>query len=144
MKKILFALALILIFSLSCSLSGTSSQTGEDSAEDTPIESQHLCGDGVCDGPENAQACPEDCTENNDQNLNATQGAGIQSAMHLVNAEVDCLITGHCGPKAFQVLETANIKVYLCDAKTIADAYALFKEGKLEIADGANAESHWV
>ena len=81
---------------------------------------------------------------NNEQNLNAAQGAGIQSAMHLVNAEVDCLITGHCGPKAFQVLETANIKVYLCDAKTIADAYALFKEGKLEIADGANAESHWV
>lgn len=27
----------------------------------TPPPSEHRCGDGVCDGPENSQNCPEDC-----------------------------------------------------------------------------------
>ena len=81
---------------------------------------------------------------NNEQNLQATQGAGIQAATTLAKAGVDLLITGHCGPKAFQVLQAAGIKVYLSQAKTIADAYELFKAGKLEAADGPNADSHWM
>jgi len=80
----------------------------------------------------------------NQQNLNAAQGAGIQSAMQLVNQKVDCVVTGHCGPKAFQVLEAANIKVYTCKADTIAEAYDLLKTGQLTAADSANAEAHWV
>lgn len=80
----------------------------------------------------------------NTQNLNAAQGAGIQSALTVCNADVDCLITGHCGPKAFQVLEAANIKVYLCKAKTISDAYESLKSGELTVAESANAEAHWV
>ena len=81
---------------------------------------------------------------NNEQNLNAAQGAGIQTATKLVKTGADCVIPGHCGPKAFQILEAAGIKVYPCSAKTIEAAYALFKEGKLAEADSANAESHWV
>jgi predicted Fe-Mo cluster-binding NifX family protein len=80
----------------------------------------------------------------NVQNLNAAQGAGIQAATSLAKAGADVLITGHCGPKAFSVLQAAGIKVYLSDAKTIADAYALFKKGALKAAEAPNAESHWV
>ncbi len=80
----------------------------------------------------------------NTQNLNAAQGAGIQSAMTLCQEKVDCVITGHCGPKAFQTLEAANIKVYLSKAETITDAYELLKAGKLTAAEDANAEAHWV
>ena len=46
----------------------------------------------------------------NKQNLNAAQGAGIQSAMQLAKQKVDCVVTGHCGPKAFQVLDAAKKK----------------------------------
>ena len=80
----------------------------------------------------------------NKQNLNASQGAGIQSAMQLAKQKVDCVITGHCGPKAFQVLDAADIKVYNCKAETIAEAYELLKSGDLIVADAANAEAHWV
>ena len=81
---------------------------------------------------------------NNEQNLNAAQGAGIQSALLVCKQNVDCVITGHCGPKAFQTLEAANIKIYLCKAKTIEAAYAQLKAGELTAADSANAEAHWV
>jgi len=80
----------------------------------------------------------------NKQNLNAAQGAGIQSALTVCKQKVDCLITGHCGPKAFQVLEAANIKIYNCKAETIAEAYKLLKAGELTAAEDANAEAHWV
>lgn len=79
----------------------------------------------------------------NEQNLNAAQGAGIQAAVHIVKQEVDCVITGHCGPKAFQVLESAGIKVYPCSAETIADAYQLFKDGSLVVTESATVEGHW-
>lgn len=36
----------------------------------------------------------------NQQNLNAAQGAGIQSAQNIARLNVKALITGHCGPKA--------------------------------------------
>jgi len=83
-------------------------------------------------------------TVKNTQNLNAAQGAGIQSATTLCQEKVDCIVTGHCGPKAFRVLEAANIKVYLCKAETITDAYERLKSGELTTAEGANAEAHWV
>ena len=81
---------------------------------------------------------------NNEQNLNAAQGAGIQAALLICKQDIDCLITGHCGPKAFQTLEAANIKVYPCNAKTIEEAYKQFKAGELTEAEAANAEAHWV
>lgn len=79
----------------------------------------------------------------NTQNLNAEQGAGIQSAQHIVDAGVSAVITGHAGPKAFKVLAAAKIEVYLCEAKTIAQALELLTAGKLVIADNADVEGHW-
>ena len=80
----------------------------------------------------------------NTQNLNAAQGAGIQSALTLCEQKVDCVITGHCGPKAFQVLDAANIRIYPCKAETITDAYDQLKADELTAAESANAEAHWV
>lgn len=79
----------------------------------------------------------------NTQNLNAEQGAGIQSAQNVLDAGVSAVITGHAGPKAFKVLAAAKIDVYLCDGKTIADALDAFSAGKLTIADSADVEGHW-
>ena len=46
----------------------------------------------------------------NQQNLNAAQGAGIQSAEAVARLRAKALVTGHCGPKAFRVLLAAGIK----------------------------------
>ncbi|MCF7809551.1 NifB/NifX family molybdenum-iron cluster-binding protein [bacterium] len=80
----------------------------------------------------------------NQQNLNAMQGAGIQSAQTVARSGVSCLVTGHCGPKAFQVLSAAKIKIYNSEAATISEALDAYKNGSLEKANSADVGSHWM
>jgi len=80
----------------------------------------------------------------NSQNLNAAQGAGIQSAQNVATAGANGLITKHCGPKAFRVLNAADVNVYLSQAKTVEEAVEEFNSGKLVATDGANVEGHWA
>ena len=80
----------------------------------------------------------------NRQNLNAAQGAGIQAAQTIAKAGAKALITGHCGPKAFRVLEAAAIKVFNTDAATVAEALARYRAGALTEAKSANVEGHWA
>ncbi|MFQ6102432.1 MAG: hypothetical protein ACE5OS_14565 [Anaerolineae bacterium] len=62
MKRTTISIALLLTFSLACSLGGLPGGGGETVAPPTPTrQSEQRCGDGVCDGPENAQNCPQDC-----------------------------------------------------------------------------------
>jgi predicted Fe-Mo cluster-binding NifX family protein len=80
----------------------------------------------------------------NSQNMNAAQGAGIQAAQNVINAGADAVVTGNCGPKAFQVLQAAGIKIYhTSEHKTVADALKAVLEEKLQEADSANVEAHW-
>jgi len=80
----------------------------------------------------------------NQQNLNAAQGAGIQSAETVARLGAKSLVTGHCGPKAFRVLLAAGIKVYTTEAPTIAAALEEYRSGKLAEANSADVEGHWV
>lgn len=80
----------------------------------------------------------------NVQNYQAVQGAGIQSATQVVNMKADVCITGHCGPKAFKVFNTAGVKVVTGADGKIRDAIMLFTEGKLRFADAADVEGHWM
>lgn len=80
----------------------------------------------------------------NRQNLNATQGAGIQSAENVARMGVEAVVTGHCGPKAFRVLKAAGIKVMNTDAPTVSQALKLFKAGQIPEATMADVEGHWV
>ncbi len=79
----------------------------------------------------------------NTQNLNAVQGAGLQSAQNVINAGATIVITGHTGPKAFNLLTSMNVDVYCSDSLTVKDAYNAFKNGTLKRADSADVESHW-
>lgn len=79
----------------------------------------------------------------NQQNLNAAQGAGIQSAETVVRSGAKALVSGHCGPKAFRVLAAAGVKVYTSDAPTVAVALEKFKAGELKEAEGADVQGHW-
>lgn len=80
----------------------------------------------------------------NRQNVNAAQGAGIQAAETVARSAVSCLVTGHCGPKAFRVLSAAGIKVFNTEATTVAEALDHFRSGKLTEAQSADVEGHWV
>jgi predicted Fe-Mo cluster-binding NifX family protein len=78
----------------------------------------------------------------NKQNYQAVQGAGIQSAQHLIEKGVEVLVTSSCGPKAFFVLNAANIKVYCTQVSTVEEAIEEYKQGKLTPLEQANVESH--
>jgi predicted Fe-Mo cluster-binding NifX family protein len=80
----------------------------------------------------------------NEQNLNAAQGAGIQSAQTVARLGAGALVTGHCGPKAFRVLQAAGIKIYNTSAATVTEALNLYVAGKLAEAKSADVEGHWV
>ncbi|MEW6515516.1 MAG: NifB/NifX family molybdenum-iron cluster-binding protein [candidate division FCPU426 bacterium] len=80
----------------------------------------------------------------NQQNLNAAQGAGIQAAETVVNTGANFLVTGHCGPKAFKVLMAAGIKVFNTQAAIVSEALRQYLDGKLAEARSADVEGHWV
>lgn len=80
----------------------------------------------------------------NAQNLNAMQGAGIQAAQNVVNEDVDAIITGHCGPKAFMVLNNAGVKIYTGAEGTVKEVIEKFKNNELQEAASADVEGHWV
>ena len=83
-------------------------------------------------------------TVENTQNLNLSQGAGIQAAQTIAENQVDCVITGHCGPKAFKVLQTAGVKIMTGAKGKVADAVRQYEKGELEVAEQADVEGHWV
>jgi predicted Fe-Mo cluster-binding NifX family protein len=80
----------------------------------------------------------------NEQNLNAAQGAGIQSAQTIARLGVGTLVTGHCGPKAFKVLKAAGIQIYNTSAATVTEALDQYRDGKLSEASSADVDGHWV
>ena len=80
----------------------------------------------------------------NTQNLNLPQGAGIQAGKTIADQNVDALITGHCGPKAFKGLHSAGVKILTGAGGKVADAVEQFKNGKLAAASEADVEGHWV
>lgn len=79
----------------------------------------------------------------NDQNLNAAQGAGIQAAQHVLDAEADVVITGHCGPKAFRVLSGGGVRVYLGANGNAGDVLDSLLAGELQQASSPDVEGHW-
>jgi predicted Fe-Mo cluster-binding NifX family protein len=79
----------------------------------------------------------------NSQNLNATQGAGIQSAQNVIESGAQALVTGHCGPKAFKVLHAAGIPIYLAESEPIRELIHSFEQGTLSQLLEPDVEGHW-
>jgi predicted Fe-Mo cluster-binding NifX family protein len=81
---------------------------------------------------------------NNTVNLNATQGAGIQTGQNIANLGVDAVITGNIGPNAFRILNTAGVLIFLAEKQTVNEAINAFKARGLKEVDQANVEGHWI
>jgi predicted Fe-Mo cluster-binding NifX family protein len=79
----------------------------------------------------------------NQQNLNASQGAGIQAARNVKELKVKQLITGNIGPKAYDVLSATGIEIYIGASGSVQNAVEQWKAGTLQKAGGANVNGHW-
>jgi predicted Fe-Mo cluster-binding NifX family protein len=80
----------------------------------------------------------------NQLNLNAVQGAGIQTGQNIANLGVEAVITGNVGPNAFKTLNAAGVKIFLAEKQTVAEAVESFKADNLKEVDQANVEGHWI
>lgn len=76
-------------------------------------------------------------------NLNAAQGAGIQTACNIAELGVEAVITGNVGPNAFKTLNAANIKIYLASQQSVQEVVEAFKNGALKEVDNPNVQGHW-
>lgn len=79
----------------------------------------------------------------NKSNMGMAQGAGIQTAQNVINAGAKTVISGHFGPKAYQVLRAAGIEIFSASSVTVAEALRQFEDGRLKKLDGADVDSHW-
>lgn len=68
-------------------------------------------------------------------------GAGIQSAQLMAERGVKHILTGNCGPNAYQTLSAAGIGVIVGCSGIVADVIEQFKAGQLGDASEANVAS---
>jgi len=69
-------------------------------------------------------------------------GAGISAAQEIVDKGVKAVLTGNCGPNAYQVLEAAGVQVITGVSGKIKQAAEDFQTGKLKPASQPNVKAH--
>jgi len=72
----------------------------------------------------------------------ASHGAGVEAVQKLVDRDIEVLITGRVGPKAFRGLREADIDIYLTDDNTIEDALNAFENDGLAKPEGPTGGKH--
>ena len=82
----------------------------------------------------------------NEQNVNASQGAGIQAARNVTDLGADIVITGNVGPNAFRTLTAASVRIFVAgkECETVKDALLQWESGTLQEVTDATVEGHWV
>ena len=89
-----------------------------------------------------------DTESNNNEALDNTNaalggGAGIQAAEMLVNRGVEVVLTGACGPNAYQVFNAAGVPVIVQVNGTVRQAIEKYNEGLYSPASKPSVESHY-
>ncbi|MFC1920259.1 NifB/NifX family molybdenum-iron cluster-binding protein [Chloroflexota bacterium] len=74
-------------------------------------------------------------------NTAASGGAGVSTAQMISGTGVDAVLTGNCGPNAYQVLETAGIKVITGVSGTAKDVIEDYKSGKYQPSSQPNTNA---
>jgi len=73
----------------------------------------------------------------------AAGGAGISAAQMVANKGVAVVLTGNCGPNAYQTLSAAGVQVISGVSGTVRDAVQAHKAGKLQPSAQPNVASHY-
>ena len=76
-------------------------------------------------------------------NVTATGGAGIQSAQFVADKGATVVLTGSCGPNAFQTLQAAGVEVIVSVAGSVEEAVRQYKSGQLRPISQPNAPAHF-
>ena len=70
-------------------------------------------------------------------------GAGIQSAQLMGNKNVSVVLTGNCGPNAFQTFGATGIRVIIGVSGQVKQAVKQYKSGMLNNVSAPNVQSHY-
>ncbi len=70
-------------------------------------------------------------------------GAGIQSTQLMAEHDVKVVLTGNCGPNAFQSLNAAGIEVIVGISGKVRDVVEQLKSGSLSSIQAPNAVTHF-
>ncbi|MEA3232401.1 MAG: DUF134 domain-containing protein [Thermodesulfobacteriota bacterium] len=71
------------------------------------------------------------------------RGAGIQAAENVARSGAKVVLTGYVGPKAFQTLQAAGVRIgQNMENLTVRAAVEQYKTGQIEIAEEPNSMEH--
>jgi len=73
----------------------------------------------------------------------AAGGAGISAAQAIVDKGVQALLTGNCGPNAYEVLSSAGINIITGVSGSVKDAIENYRAGKFQTSAQANVPDHF-
>jgi len=74
--------------------------------------------------------------------MTAPGGAGIQAAQLVGQMGAGAVITGDCGPNAYQVLSAAGIGIFVGASGSVRQAIEAYKRGELRATPGPSAEAY--
>lgn len=75
-------------------------------------------------------------------NIRGMGGVGIQSAQMMADKDVQVVITGNCGPNAFQTMKAAGIQLITGVSGTVESAIQEYKKGNLKPTNQSNTSPH--
>lgn len=73
----------------------------------------------------------------------ARGGAGIQAGQFMAERGVKAVLTGNCGPNAFQALSAAGIEIFTGVSGTAREVIERFTKGEFTSTKTANVPSHF-
>jgi predicted Fe-Mo cluster-binding NifX family protein len=79
---------------------------------------------------------------NNNENVNASGGAGTSATQVMAHHEVRVVISGNYGPNASRGLHAFNIKMMQSPVKKIKEVLADYQSGNLKEVMDATVEGH--
>ena len=76
-------------------------------------------------------------------NAMAAGGAGISTAQMIASKGVEVVLTGNCGPNAYQTLSAAGVQVITGVSGRIKDAIEAYKAGRFQSSAQPSVGSHY-
>jgi len=70
-------------------------------------------------------------------------GAGISTAQMIAGKDIGAVLTGNCGPNAYEALSAVGVKVITGVTGKVQDAVRDFKSDAYEATSQANVDAHF-